>query len=188
MSAWSLTHLTLTTSRPPLCSLYLLGTTNDISPLLYFTFYQLVYYHMDDTPFCSDSHEHCGCWVGVSETIHNLMTFKILTDDTKKIIHHSNIHSACDPSSQNLWMDTTNDEAPQVIKSFHSPSTSPSHEEDSMTVMGDDASDLIDNDSHCMSVICANDLVGCMFLMDPREDGQCHCAISWSLFKIMSMI
>jgi hypothetical protein len=27
-----------------------LGTTNDISPLLYFKFYQPVYYHMDDTP------------------------------------------------------------------------------------------------------------------------------------------
>jgi hypothetical protein len=39
-----------------------LGTTNDISPLLYFTFYQLVYYHMDDTPFPTDSHEDCGWW------------------------------------------------------------------------------------------------------------------------------
>jgi hypothetical protein len=43
-----------------------------------------------------------------------------------------------------------------------------------MTVVGDDANDLIDNDSYHMSVICANDLVGCTFLMDPREDGHCH--------------
>jgi hypothetical protein len=80
-----------------------LGTTNDISPLLYFTFYQLVYYHMDDTPFPSDSCEQCGHWVGVSETIGNFMTFKILTDNTKKIIHCSKIYSACDLSSWNLW-------------------------------------------------------------------------------------
>ncbi len=57
---------------------------------------------MDDTPFPMDSCEHCGCWVSVSETIGNFMTFKILTDNTKKIIHCSNIHSACDLSSQNL--------------------------------------------------------------------------------------
>jgi hypothetical protein len=43
--------------------------------------------------------------------------------------------------------------------------------------MGDDASDLIDNDSHCMSVINANDLVGHTFLIDPREVGQCHAHI-----------
>jgi hypothetical protein len=48
-----------------------LGTTSDISSLLYFTFYQPVYYHMDDTPFPLDSHEHHGHWVGVSEIIGN---------------------------------------------------------------------------------------------------------------------
>jgi hypothetical protein len=57
---------------------------------------------MDDTPFPLDSSEHHGHWVGVSEAIGNFMTFKILTDDTKKFIHCSNIHSACDPSSWNL--------------------------------------------------------------------------------------
>ncbi len=92
-----------------------LSTTNDISPLLCFTFYQLVYNHMDDTPFPLDSHEHHGCWGRVSETIGNFMTFKICTDDTKKIIHHSNICSACDPASQNVQMDPINNEPPQFI-------------------------------------------------------------------------
>jgi hypothetical protein len=72
-------------------------------------------------------------------------------------------------------MDHMNDEPPQVIKAFCSPSTSPSHGEDSMTIADDDASDLIDNNSHSMSVvICANELEGHTFLMDPREDGQHH--------------
>jgi hypothetical protein len=62
-----------------------LGTTNVISALLYFTFYQPVYYHMDNTFFLLSSCEHHGCWVGVSETIGNFMTFKILTDNMKKI-------------------------------------------------------------------------------------------------------
>jgi hypothetical protein len=100
------------------------------------------------------------------------MTFKILTDDMKKIIHHSNMHSACDPCSSNQWMDPINDEPPQVIKSFHSLSASLPHGEDStdsMMVEGE-----IDNVSHHMSVVCANDLVGHTFLMDPREAVQCH--------------
>jgi hypothetical protein len=48
---------------------------------------------------------------------------------------------------------------------------------DSTIVAGDDdAHESADNDSHCMSIICANDLVGHTFLMDQREDGQCQCA------------
>jgi hypothetical protein len=46
---------------------------------------------------------------------------------------------------------------------------------DATTVAGDDdAHDLLSNFSHCMSVMCANDLVGHTFLMDQQEDGQHH--------------
>jgi hypothetical protein len=99
-----------------------LSTTNNISHLLYFTFYQPVYYLMDDTPFPSNSHEHHGHWVGVSETIGNFMTFKILTDDMKKIIRCSNIHSACDLSSQNLQIVTQMDHMMNLLR-LSSPST-----------------------------------------------------------------
>ncbi len=110
------------------------------------------------------------------------MTFKIHTDDIKKIIHCSNIHSACDPSSWNLWMDPINPEPPQVIKSFHSTPPSPPHGEDFMAFMSDDAigdahndaGSMNDNNLHCMSVICANDLVSQILLINPREDGQWH--------------
>ena len=67
------------------------GTTNDMSPLLCFKFYEPVYYHMDDMPFPSICKECHGYWVGVSENVGNFMTFKVLTNDTLKIIHHSNI-------------------------------------------------------------------------------------------------
>jgi hypothetical protein len=40
--------------------------------------------------------------------------------------------------------------------------------------VGDDPSHMNDNNSHHVSIICANDLVGWMFLMDPREDGRQH--------------
>ncbi len=73
-----------------------------------FTFYQPVYYHMDDTPFPLDCHKYCDHWVAVSETVSNFMTFKIITNDIENIIHCSNIHSACDSSSWNLCMDPIN--------------------------------------------------------------------------------
>jgi transposase InsO family protein len=36
------------------------GTDNDISPMLYFSFYNLVYYLVDETTFPSESKELCG--------------------------------------------------------------------------------------------------------------------------------
>jgi hypothetical protein len=80
----------------PLCQAY--GTDNDISPMLYFSFYEPVNYLVDETTFPSESKELCGRWVGVSENVGHFMTHKILMDDTSRIIHRSNIRSATDPT------------------------------------------------------------------------------------------
>jgi hypothetical protein len=74
-------------------------TTNDISQLLYFSFYESKYYHNDDSPFPSASKECQGQWVGISENVGNFMMFKVLTNDTHKIIHRSNLCSARDPNA-----------------------------------------------------------------------------------------
>ena len=92
------------------------GTTNDISPLLCFEFYELVYYQMDDVPFPSMSKECRGQWVGIRENVGNFMTFKVLTDDTLKVIHCSNIHLAHGAESKNMHLDPLNEEPPTVIK------------------------------------------------------------------------
>ena len=126
------------------------GTTNDISPLLYFRFYEPVYYHVDDAPFPSGSKEKRGRWVGISENVGNYMTFLILTDDTQKIIHRSNIRTATDPTSKNLRMDPLNEEfkaePPEIVRSknritIHSPSfSSDQGEPDSAVPSPDDES------------------------------------------------
>lgn len=92
------------------------------------------------------------------------MAFKILMDDTRKIIYRSNICSALDPNSQNLCMDLLNDDnlVQPIIKSQH----------DSYST---DSSDHGEN-SCAMLVVDPNDRVGCTFLMPPQEDGQCFCA------------
>jgi hypothetical protein len=88
----------------------LTGSTNDISPLLFFRWYEPVYYKVDDSDFPSDSREKCGRWVGIAEHVGHAMMFKILMDDTRKIIYCSNIHSALDPDSRNLRMEPLNDD------------------------------------------------------------------------------
>jgi len=78
-----------------------MGRTNNISPLLWYSFYKAVYYTDETAPFPSGSKEQRGYWVGVSEHVGNTMTFKILTDDTLKVIYRSDICSAADPASKN---------------------------------------------------------------------------------------
>ena len=90
----------------------LTGSTNDISPLLFFQWYEPVYYKVDDSDFPSSSREQRGRWIGVAEHVGHAMTFKILTDDTQKIIYRSNIRSARDPKSSNLRQDPLNDSIP----------------------------------------------------------------------------
>jgi hypothetical protein len=93
------------------------STDNDISPMLYFSFYGLVYCLVDEATFPSESKELRGRWVGVSKNVGHFMTYKILTEDTHRIIHHSNIHSAADPNARNLCLDLLNDKPPEVILS-----------------------------------------------------------------------
>jgi hypothetical protein len=46
------------------------------------------------------------------------MTYKILTDDTHRITHRSNIRLVADPNARNLCLDLLNDEPPEVIWSL----------------------------------------------------------------------
>jgi hypothetical protein len=129
------------------------------SPLLYFRWYEPVYYKLDDSDFPSDSREKRGWWVGVAENVGHAMTFKILTDDTNKIIYRSNICSALDPKRQNLRMDPLNDDPvlKPIIKSRSDPDDPPHGESKGAT---------------SMTIVDPNDLVGRTFLMAPQEDGQ----------------
>jgi hypothetical protein len=58
------------------------------------------------------------------------MAYKILTDDTRWIIHRSNIRLAADPNARNLCLDQLNDKLPEVIWSLHQASPASDHGED----------------------------------------------------------
>jgi hypothetical protein len=78
-----------------------------ISPLLYFYFWQPVYFLVDESEqhFPGKSKELCGRWVGISEHIGNKMIYKIITDDTGEEVCRSAIRSALDPTMKNLRED-----------------------------------------------------------------------------------
>jgi hypothetical protein len=112
---------------------------------------------VDDSPFTSDSREKRGYFVGIdlAEHVGHAMMFKVLTDDTRKIIYRSNIRSAADSKTRNLCLDPLNNavESP-VICSHHDSSLHGEHQAD-------------------MPIIDPNDLlVGRTFLLPQQEDGQ----------------
>ena len=72
----------------------LTGITPDISAILCYHFYEPVYYKRIDAGFPSESMERLGYWVGVSANVGHAMMYKVLTADTRKIIHRSVLRSA----------------------------------------------------------------------------------------------
>jgi hypothetical protein len=81
------------------------GSTPNISALLCFVFMEPVYSQAQEPGFPSKSREKRGYFVGIAEHVGHAMTFKILTDNTKRVINHSNIRSTKDPKSSTcVWI------------------------------------------------------------------------------------
>ena len=84
----------------------LTGQTQDISHLFQFVFWDKVYFatgaqlsYSGKPGFPSTSHERPGRFVGFAESVGDVMTFKILADDTLKIHYSSNVRpAASDPN------------------------------------------------------------------------------------------
>ena len=106
--------------------------------------------------FPSDIREKRGHFVGISETVGHAMTFKILRNDTLKVVHRSNVRLALNPDDKNLRLDPLEpgDVATSIVKSRHD--------------SADDGEILPPK-----PVIDPSELIGRTFLMD-KEDGQRH--------------
>ena len=160
--------------------------TNDISPMLFFYFYKPVYFLMDDS-FPSESKEHCRHWVRISENVGNFMTFKVLTNDTLKVIHWSNIHSVHDPTAKNLCLDSLNEDFPKIVKllrqqsgqDVYSPALDHGETDAHMQNLNNGNAtpmNVSNTSTPPMAVVDPQDLVGCTFLIDEHDDGQHFCA------------
>ena len=97
----------------------LTGQTTDVSAALCFTFWEPVYYKVDENAFPSTSREEIGRFVGIYEHCGHAMTFKILKMDTLKVIICSNICRADDNMSKNWRVESLDGEnkPPIIIKS-----------------------------------------------------------------------
>jgi len=80
----------------------------DIRPLLCFSWWAPVYYANKDATFGSESPELRGNFVGISEHVSHAMSYKVLTHNTLKITHRSNMGPATDPNALNLCADLKN--------------------------------------------------------------------------------
>src|SRR5210317_1955748 len=69
----------------------LTGITPDISVLLRFAFYELVYFKNDEPSFPSESPESLGRIVGIAEHVSHALTYKILDLSTNRIISRSEV-------------------------------------------------------------------------------------------------
>lgn len=156
----------------------LLGVTIDVSPLLRFHWFQPVFYAVDDVSFPSSSKEALGYFVGISTNCGHAMTFKILTDDTHRVIMRSQVRPADDPTRPNLRLtDLFDGEPPSKVfvrskfdpdKASDYPNLDPTTGEveqvTKTTMIPVDTSELVDT----------NELVGRTFLLDQQEDGTIH--------------
>ena len=98
---WTSPHQALTGQQP------------DISALVQFHFYEPVYYKTHSQAFPSDSEEKLGYWVGIAENCGDALTYKILTEDTLKVIPRSTVRSAAKPQDANLRVDPAGGERDQ---------------------------------------------------------------------------
>ena len=152
------------------------GQVNDISPLLRFSWKEPVYYKLDESSYPSETKEGRGVFVGISEHVGHAMTFKVLTDDTKKVIYHSELCSALPSNARNLRLDPLSGEdvhpfikssADSKISDYKSDDRKPADHADGEPTESDQSQDG-------PVVFDPSDLVGRTFLLPEQEDGQQH--------------
>ena len=93
--------------RPPLE--VLTGQTQDISILLYFMFWDIVYCarHANKQPGSQKGQEMRGRFVGFAHDVGHALTFLVLTDDTRKVVKRSKLRLAECPENE-IRMDENN--------------------------------------------------------------------------------
>jgi hypothetical protein len=101
--------------------------------------------------------EHFGHWVGYAKTVGDALTWKILTEDTNKIIFRSNIRAVDDPVSP--FGGEKGSSSPPIIfvhgrLELEGPNGVPTP----------------------MLTFDPKDLIGRTFLLDPEPYGLCFCA------------
>ena len=163
------------------------GTTPDISFMLHFSFYEPVYYRIDssepDFHFPSSSNGKKGHWVGFADTPGDRLTWRILTEDTQKIIICSGVQSAlstttnqhlASPSGEGTTLPFPIPYSQQSQNSLPLDpldASTPNFEHFVKSQTGEDEDNPIP-----MANIDIPNLLGRSFLLPPEDNGECHMA------------
>ena len=163
------------------------GTTPDITFLLHFSFYEPVYYRIDssepDLSFPSSSNEKKGYWVRFADNQGDRLTWRILTEDTQKIIIRSGVRSALrTTTNQHLASPSGEGTTPPFPIPYPQQSTNslpldpldestPNFEQFVNSQSGEDE----DNPIHMANIDIPN-LLGRSFLLPPEDNGEHHMA------------
>ena len=163
------------------------GTTTDISFMLHTSFYEPVYYRIEssepDFHLPSSSNEKKGYWVGFADNPGDRLTWRILTEDTQKIIICSGIQSAL-RTTTNQCLASPSGEGTTLPSSIPYPQQSknslpldpfdestPNFEQFVNHQSGADE----DNPIHMANIDIPN-LLGRSFLLPPEDNGEHHMA------------
>ena len=163
------------------------GTTPNISFMLHSSFYEPVHYRIDssepDFHFPSPSNEKKGYWVGFADNPGDCLTWRILTEDTQKIIICSGIQNAL-RTTTNQRLASPSGEGTTLPFSIPYPQqsknslpldpfdeSSPNFEQFVNSQSGEDE----DNPIHMDNIDIPN-LLGRSFLLPPENNGECHMA------------
>ena len=163
------------------------GTTPDISFLLHFSFYEPVYYRIDssepDLNFPSSSNEKKGYWVGFADNQGDSLTWRILTEDTQKIIIRSGVRSALRTTTNQRLASPSGEGTtlpfpiPYPQQSQNSlplaplDESTPNFEQFVQSQTGEDEDNPIP-----MANIDIPNLLGRSFLLPPEDNGEHHMA------------
>ena len=169
------------------------GITPDVSFMLHFSFYEPVYYRIDssepDLNFPSSSNEKKGYWVGFANNQGDSFTWRILTEDTQKIIIRSGVRSAlrtttnqrlASPSGEGTTLPFPIPDPQQSANSLPLDpldASTPNFEQFVNNQSGEDE----DNPIHMANIDIPN-LLGRSFLLPPEDNGERHMA------KIMTLM
>ena len=119
------------------------GTKPDISAIIIFQFWELIYYKHINAKFPHDSNEKIGRFVGVADNVGHALTYKILSDENT-ILYRSTIRSAIKTDVKNRRLEPNVHQ--EYIKSKFNRET-------------------------MLHTINPDELIGKTFLREPSEDG-----------------
>ena len=121
----------------------------------------------NDSKFSNDSTKERGRFIGISESVGHYMAFKILTNKSSQIIHHSNVRPANIPLDKNIHLD------PLTIPHIVTSKRDLSNKDITSTVSSTTKNDNFFDSSTNVRILDTLELSEKTFLIPTDEDRQC---------------